>query len=235
MDYNNKFKKNEIIYQLALKILNDCKNNFIEIRILGSVALLFLDESKVYWLFETREQFGDIDFVISSKNINKFEEYFSLSNFRKNRSVTQLHGNQRRNYYSPENISVDIFINEIVLCQKIKVLNKFNLSYPTLTTTDLFLTKIQKVNLNKTDIFDINFIMNYEIDEEYIINLCVNDWKWWQTFQLNIPIIKNNIQNKNNINILNEILSSINKRKKTIKWFVRNIFGSKIEWYNYIE
>lgn len=235
MVLSTSIRKNQTVYTLTEKILNDCRNLNIEIRLLGSVALLFLDISKRDWLYGQRKLFGDIDFVVLERDINKLEEYFIETGFENNRNVKMLHGNQRRNFSSPKNISVDCFIENIYLCQNITVSDRLYLSYPTISISDLFLSKIQKHTLTSIDVFDIGYILNFNIEVEYIAELCSSNWNWWKTFQINIPVLINSNLNKKNKKKLRDIFDSINSKKKSIKWKTRNIFGSSIKWYNTVE
>jgi len=136
---------------------------------------------------------------------------------------------------SENNISIDVFIGNITLCQDIFVLDRFNLSYPAITPADLFLTKIQKINLSESDVFDISFILEYISDFQYIIELSSKSWNWWKTLTTNIPfLLKGNIS-ENNKKRLNDLLCEINSKYKTINWKFRNIIGEKRRWYNDVE
>ena len=232
---NIALKKNEYIYNLSKKILNDCKALDIELRFFGSVALFYLDDTKISWLSENRKAIADIDIVVPTKCIDSFEKYLLNNNFKFNGNIKMLYGNIRRNYYSTENISIDVFIENIFLCQEVIVNNRLNLSYPTIPVADLFLSKIQKHNLSVTDVFDIDYILNYLVDKEYIINLCANQWNWWKTLQTNIPFLINSNFKINNVDKLKDLWISINHTNKSFSWKLRSIVGQNLPWYNYVE
>ena len=227
--------KNEIIYDLTKNILSDCKENSIDIRLFGSVALLFLDSSKIEFINNCRKEIADIDIIVRPKHTIALENYFIGRGYEANRKIKMLYGNKRRSFCLENNISIDVFIGNITLCQDISILDRFDLSYPTTTPSDLFLTKIQKVNLSESDVFDINFILEYDIDFQYIIGLSSKDWNWWKTLTTNIPfLLKKNI-NDNSKNLLTDLLSKINSNDKTIKWKLRNIIGERKQWHNDVE
>lgn len=228
-------RTNEILYAHALEILDDCNKRSIEIRFLGSVALLFLDPSKITWLNENRRPIADIDLIVSKTNVDSLEYYFTERGYINDRNIKMLHGNKRRNFYSPENISIDVFIDNIYLCQEIKVSDRLHLNFPTITNSDLFLSKIQKQNLTDLDVFDIYYILNYNIDTDYIINLALNNWRWWKTLQTNLPIVINSNINITTKALLIDILHSIIKGRKSIKWKIRGFLGPGFQWYNVVE
>lgn len=231
----NKITHNEIIYNLSQSILSECDNLNIDIRLFGSAALLFLDKSKFSWISKNRKPVEDIDIVVNDHQIEAIESYFLKQGFDNNRIIKMLHGNERRSFYSHDNISIDIFIGNIILCQKINLSKRFKLSYPTISTTDLFLTKIQKLKLSESDIFDINYILDFNIDKEYITSLCINDWCWWKTLETNIPVITKNAISDSNRKILIDLWESITLKNKSFKWEIRNFIGSKKQWYNDVE
>ena len=226
--------KNEIIYDLAKNILGDCKANSIDIRLFGSVALLFLDSSKIGFINNHRG-IADVDIIVRPNHITKLENYFMGKGYAANVGVKMLYGNSRRSFRLENNISIDVFIGNITLCQEISILERFDLSYPTITPSDLFLTKIQKINLSEKDVFDICFILGYDVDFQYIIDLSSKNWNWWKTLNTNIPFLLNKNISENNKNLLTGLLSKINSNEKTINWKLRNIVGERRQWYNDVE
>ncbi|MFC0878813.1 nucleotidyl transferase AbiEii/AbiGii toxin family protein [Saccharicrinis sp. FJH2] len=235
MKNNQLYKRNEILFQTANTILKECKTNNIELRLFGSVALLFLDLSKKEWLFENRQQFGDIDFVVRSKDIDNLEKLLISLNYENNRNVKMLHGNQRRSFFTSQNISIDFFLDNIILCQPIEINNRFELSYPTLTPTDLFLSKIQRVELKPKDLFDLDYILTFEIDSDYLIQLCSNEWGWWQTFNTNLPVLLSYTENIKNKTKIESLIDEIRNEEKSLKWKWRNLFGTNMRWHNDVE
>ncbi|MCL2312218.1 MAG: hypothetical protein FWC41_07005 [Firmicutes bacterium] len=227
--------KNEIIYGVTKEILSDCKEKSIDVRLFGSVALLFLDNSKFELIGNCREEIADIDIIVKPNHIVALENYFISRSYEMNRKIKMLYGNTRRGFYTENNISIDVFIGNITLCQKISILDRFYFCYPTLTPTDLFLTKIQKINLSESDVFDIDFIFEYGIDFQYIIDLTSNKWNWWKTLITNITfLLKENISEKNK-KLLTDLLYEINSVEKTFIWKVRNIIGERMQWHNNVE
>jgi hypothetical protein len=227
--------KNEIIYDLTKNILSDCKENHIDIRLFGSVALLFLDRSKIEFFNEYNRVIADIDIIVRPNHIAKLENYFKSRGYATNRQIKMLYGNQRRGFYLENNISIDVFIGNITLCQDIFILDRFNLSYPTITPSDLFLTKIQKKKLSEKDVFDINFILGYDIDFPYIIELSSKNWNWWKTLTINIPFLMKNKISENNKTLLTNLLFQIDSSNKTINWKLRSIIRERVQWYNDVE
>jgi len=226
---------NEIIYNLTKKILADCKENSIDIRLFGSVALLFLDIEKNGANNKYSRVVADIDIIVKPNHILELEHYFMSKGYESNRQIKMLYGNSRRSFYTENNISIDVFIGNITLCQEISILDRFDLEYPTITPSDLFLSKIQKINLSEKDVFDIDFILGYINDFSYIIDLSSKNWNWWKTLTTNIPFLLKMDISENSKNLLTGLLSEINSIDKKINWKLRNIVGGRMRWYNDVE
>jgi len=234
--------KNDIICDLTQNILSDCKDNSIDIRLFGSVALLFLDRAKNGLNNKFLREVADIDIIVKPNHIIALENYFLSREYEANRQVKMLYGNSRRSFRLENNISIDIFIGNITLCQDINILDRFNMDYPTIPPSDLFLTKIQKrylseKDVSEKDVFDINFILEYGIDYQYIIKLSSENWNWWKTLTTNIPFFLEKNISENSKNLLINLLSEINSNDKSLnwKWKLRNFIGEKMQWYNDVE
>lgn len=235
MQNNPMYIGNEILFQTANTILKESESKNIELRLFGSIALLFLDLSKKEWLFENRQQFGDIDFVVRSKDIDNLEKLLTSLNYENNRNVKMLHGNQRRSFFTSQNISIDFFIDNIILCQPIEINKRFELSYPTLSPTDLFLSKIQRIGLKSKDLFDLDYILTFEIDSDYLIQLCSNEWGWWETFNTNLPVLLSYTKNMDNKTKIESLIKEISNGEKSLKWKWKNLFGTNLRWHNDVE
>jgi len=227
--------KNEIIYGVTKEILSDCKEKSIDIRLFGSVALLFLDIEKNGLNNKYHRAVADIDIIVRPNHVAALENYFIGRGYEANRQIKMLYGNSRRSFYSENNISIDVFLGNIRLCQDIFILDRFDLTYPTLVPTDLFLTKIQKKDLSEKDVFDINFILEYDIDFPYIVGLTSKNWSWWKTLATQIPFLLEKNISENHKNTLNDLLSKINSADKTINWKFRNMIGERMQWYHDVE
>ena len=226
---------NDIIYNLTKGILSECKEKSIDIRLFGSVALLFLDSSIIESIGKYSKIIADIDIIVKPNQIKELECLFMNRGYLANRRVKMLYGNERRSFYLENNLSIDVFIGNITLCQNLSILDRFDETYPTITTSDLFLTKIQKINLSDSDVYSINYILKFGIDFEYIIKLSSESWNWWKTLNKNIPFLLENNISEDNKRLLVDLMNEISSTEKTRSWKLRNFIGEKRSWYNNVE
>lgn len=242
-------KRNHLLLDLLDTILRKCKQNNVEIRVLGGLAVFLKCPQHQELISKCREPFSDIDLITKKVDIEKVETFFENLDFEQNKNFKILFGYQRRIFYSPQNITIEVYLDDLDLCQEIKVSERLLLDYPTISITDLFLSKIQRIDLAEKDIFDIFVLLesfdfsgekSNKIDIEYISELCSKSWGWWKTFKININKLydqkKGVFKNANDINRkLKEIETAIDSKKKSIKWMVRNIIGENFNWFKTVD
>jgi hypothetical protein len=229
--------KNQIVLELAKNIITDCARKNVDVKLLGSTALLLISN-------DFKRDCKDIDFIIQpkEKDVKVFENTLALYGYEIDlNEINFTYGHKRRIYAQLGKPTVELFIGNPVLCQTLPIFKnrRFNLKDYTLSPTDLFLSKIQKVNLTITDIEDIEIILKSNLEYEYILKLCKTNWKWWKTLKENIPMIialKGN-HNEELFNLLWGLYVSINTipKKANCIWKLRNCIGDKIKWYNNVE
>lgn len=244
-----KTKRNQILLDLTSDILKKCKKENIEIRVLGGIAV-YLRCPKYHNFFHNfREPFSDIDLITRKEHIEKIETFFNSLGFEQNKNIKILFGYQRRIFYTCQNITIEVYLDNLEFSQTIKISERLLLDYPTLSVTDLFLSRIQRIDLQDKDVFDISVLLdsfnlsnkdNNQIDIDYISKLCSKNWRWWKTLKINIDKLlrqkKNIFKSPNNINTkLREIENAIDAKKKSLRWRLRNIIGEKIRWFNSVE
>ncbi len=249
MNSNIAAKKNAVLLELSNDILKIFKKENIEIRIIGGIGINLKCPDYQKYFDKYREPFSDIDLIIRKTKVDAVEKIFEQMGYEQDLKFKIHFGYQRRVFYSPQNISIEIYLENLNLCQQLIIGDRLLLNYPTLSATDLFLSKIQKIGLTEKDVFDIYCLLSqhklsYEedgnINLEYISNLCAKNWRWWKTLKFNLNEMKNKqlnyFQESNDIDIkLNKIEHEIDSIRKSIFWNLRNIIGEKVSWYSFIE
>ena len=139
------------------------------------------------------------------------------------------------------------------MCHVIDMKDRLKLDKPTITLADLFLQKIQIVQINEKDIKDLMILLlehdvgeddNDRINLRYIGQVLGDDWGFWYTTNLNLDKLDKMLENysqlrneekstiRNRIKIIKDVLVST---PKTFKWRLREKIGTKAQWYNVVE
>nr|WP_236748910.1 hypothetical protein [Acidianus manzaensis] len=163
-----------------------------------------------------------------------------------NKRFNALHGYNRLMFYDPVlESTIDIFLDEFMMCHKLVLKDRLKLYYPTIPPSDLFLTKMQIINLTENDKKDIAALLyDFEIGEKddqkvmnanYIADILSQDWGFYKTYTINhdriIEFLKDNQNSNQIIPKLNKIREIVEKHPKSMKWKMRAKVGEKVKWY----
>ncbi|OGL46606.1 MAG: hypothetical protein A2161_18310, partial [Candidatus Schekmanbacteria bacterium RBG_13_48_7] len=243
---------NKIFVELEL-ICSKVKELNIEFRVFGSAGIyLHCPEFRYYFELFDREV-NDIDLIGRLSESTKLVKLLKSIGFEEDVEIKRLFGFQRRIFYKDNGtVLVDVVFEKLHFCHDIDLRKRLKLDFPTISVTDLLLSKFQKVELDDIDLLDISvlllehYIGNTEddiINVDYISDLCSRNWGFWKTVNLNLneledkisTIIKEPDEIKYVIDKLMQIRKTITNSKKSILWKLRSIFGEKIKWFRDVD
>jgi hypothetical protein len=231
------------------EIIDLAQKSNVTLRLLGSIAVRLHSETAKKQLIS--RTLTDIDFVGYSKEKERIEKVFRNLKYEPDEMFNILHGSERLKYNKGE-IRVDIFLDKFSMCHEFDFRNRLKLDFPTLSVSDLLITKLQIVQLNEKDLKDIIFLLNdhdlsnsdedrEKINAKYIAELCSVDWGVYKTFTMNIQKVlrflekylnqkdvETRMKIKDKCNTLMEI---IEKEPKSIAWKIRAVVGERKRWY----
>ena len=236
------------IQSKAMEILSALEGQGIPARLLGGMAI------KIH-CHNNRELFErpipDIDFVSFAKDRGKIEKLMKKLGFQPAEMFNYVHPNRLLFINSGDGTRVDVFLEVFDMCHVFNFRDRILLEKPTLTPTDLLITKLQIVELNEKDLKDIVILLrDHQLSEDdttsdrinfnYIANLCRRDWGIYRTFKGSIARVSGFLsslpidgKDKDLIqNSLSRLLESIEAAPKTTKWKMRARIGERRIWYN---
>jgi len=241
--------EDEIFLSEVYKILNSAEKSEVTLRLLGSIAIRLHSETAKRQVIP--RALTDIDFVGYSKERNKITNLFSSLGYLPDEVFNMFHGSERLLYKKGE-IRVDIFLDKFSMCHQFDFRKRLKLDFPTLSVSDLLVTKLQIIQLNEKDLKDIIFLLNdhelsdtdddrEKINAKYIAKLCSNNWGIYKTFTMNIRKVLRYLEKyldqesaQNKVNLENRcisLLEIIEKEPKSLAWKIRAIVGEKKRWY----
>jgi hypothetical protein len=202
----------EVFMSESGNIVNEAKKNGLALRILGGLAIAMhcrnqLDFAKKLARTGTGvlagQEYSDIDFVAYRKHRDKLKEFFSKIGYVKRRATLSSAASERQIYYHPKGwFYVDVFFDELLVANHpIDFRGRLELDYPTITTTDMLLEKVQMWEaFGVKDLKDcLLLLLSHDIkegtDEEainvsYMAKLLSQDWGFWYTVTTNLQNIK---------------------------------------------
>jgi hypothetical protein len=236
------------------KILHEAKRRGIVLRLVGGMAFEEHCPKYRYLFNDFGREFPDIDVVGRLRQVVKIQELFLDLGFEENKNVMRLFGTQRRIFECPgSGLHVDVILDQLRFCHDIDLRKRLEIDYPTLSLADLFLSKMQIVQINEKDILDIIILLlehdvgetdNEVIDIKYISQLCSGNWGLWKTVTSNLEKIKGMNErylgdqpgNFKNVNSkIDTIKTHLEESKKSMQWKLRAKIGERIKWYREVE
>lgn len=230
MNREKLINNNQVIVDLGLEVIKIANESNIPVRMFGGCAFWYLCRNSRNWLISNSRKIKDIDLVCLFSNFPILLEIFKKMKFVEctNKYNFTIHKRRQFNY---QDILVEVVFDHLNYCHKIDLQARIKLSYPTISYSDLFLSKLQNINFMKTknDYLDILAFLNEDFISENefkklnnVILILSNDWRFYRTVTTNLKelneFIKGNSQLPNVVNNIDYLLSSISSSDKTIKW-----------------
>jgi hypothetical protein len=229
----------------SLRIIDSAKDKGTMLRLIGTCAIRLHSDTDL--------EVKDIDIVTYGKYVTSLRGFFGSLNYAQDRRIYALHGNERQIFHDPvRNTKIDIFVDKLRMCHTLDFRGRLELDYPTVTVSDLLLSKAQIAKLTDRDIKGIIALLldhplgekdNETVNVEYITRLMSDDWGFCYTFNLNMQKImrrmeESSVQDQVKRDVSQKIislLSAIDKTPKTLKWRTRAVVGTKRKWYNEVD
>ncbi len=181
---------------------------------------------------------NDIDCVILRSEMRRFTEAIGgLDYVAPSRQFNALRGDRRLIFDGPAG-RLDVIIQSFDMCHSVDLATRLQLDYPTISATDLLITKLQVVELNAKDLQDIVLLLaehDIECDEgdvintDYIGTLVRHDWGLWRTLTGTLRSVsewKPDIAPK-----AEQLLKALEQAPKSRRFTLRAKIGERKRWY----
>jgi hypothetical protein len=237
----------------ALRLLAISSQQQITLRLFGGMAVhLRCPSTSIEGL---KRPYGDLDFITDWASLINLEHFFKSNGYLPDRTLNTLYGDRRQLYFDEINQrQVDILVDVFEMCHTIPLGKRLKLDDLTLPLSELFLTKVQIVEMNRKDVLDVCAILvdhSTGIDDGESINLpvlqglCGEDWGLFTTVTENLTMIYEMVKNSE-IELpesINEILlkrldalnQTLNSCPKSARWKMRSLVGKRMPWFEEVE
>jgi hypothetical protein len=236
--------------KIVSEILADSQKYDLNIRLTGGIAIRFRCERNNELFDRLGRKYPDIDMVCLSKDVGKAKEYFKNRNYELNQAVYIYSEGKRLIFENHSSTTkIEIFVDELNFCHLIDLKGRLDIDYPTISLSDLLLSKMQIVKIAEKDLIDLTIlILEHDLSDKegkntinitYIASLLSADWGFYFTFTRNIKnlllYIDKSLAEKNQVEIivgkLDVLSTAISQSNKKIGWKLRACIGDKLKWY----
>jgi len=240
----------------AIFLVSEADRAGVLLRILGGTGV-YVHCTKFRPLLQAlgREP-GDIDLVSYFKfnKTGKIEALLQDAGYVGRDRFNALHGRTRLIFDDPaNNTHLEVFFDELKMCHTVKFADRLELDQPTVTLADLFLSKMQIVQLNEKDTKDA-IVMFREHDVGDTDNECINaehvakelaaDWGFWYTVTTNLGKVRDSVgqyktlseeDREDVLKKMDALKQRIDSEPKKMKWTMRARIGAKTSWYQSVD
>lgn len=194
----------------------------------------------------------DIDFMGVWKQQRDVSRMFETRGYLPDPDIKQAQefGVKRLIYQHPDTtIKTDVFMDDLVMAHVVPFGGRLELDSPTISVTDLLLSKLQIHEITENDLLDsIAVLGDHEvgggdreaIDAAHIASIMSKDWGFWYTTLGNLEKIESAIERypvipapmAENVRArVGALRATIEETPKTAKWKIRARMGTRVRWY----
>jgi len=235
------------------RIINEATKRDLHLRLLGSISFQLHCPKFRQMAIKFRE-IKDIDIAGYGRESNKVVAMMREIGYVDEPMITALFGDRRTIWDNKATgIHVDVFFDKLEMNHTIPFENRLNIDPFTISLADMWLEKMQIVQINEKDIVDTIMLMREHdvgdqsgetIDAKYIAKLLGNEWGFYYTCITNLDHVRDKLRTFQDLTdedraVVSDRIEKIRKiigdQPKTMSWKLRARVGPKSKWYRDVE
>jgi len=238
----------------ATRIVDVAKEKGLVLRIMGATAVRIHCPKFSYMHDALQREITDIDFIAYGKQNSGVLKMLEGLGYAADKRMRMFQFLGRYLYENPTNKRhIDVFFDELEFCHTIDFKGRLEIDYPTISLSDIFLQKMQIVQINEKDIKDVIVMLREHeigtggkemIDSEYVSGLLSGDWGFWYTVTTNLGKVSAFLpeyqglsrEDRSDISAkIDKLSGAIEKHNKSFGWKMRAKTGTKQRWYREVD
>jgi len=223
--------------------------------------------------FAERE-YSDIDLIGLKRQVVAIGDAFRDLGYVENRHVAMATGNGQLQFFVPEHGAagetaaddglpvlldvppsdhVDVFLDAMRMDHQVDFRDRLEINTYAIDPADLFLSKLQIVNLNEKDVHDaITLVKDVYVDFQphpgvldlhHVAEICSADWGLYIDVMNNIDTVVEHVADYDlgprdvaRVRRMLELAQdTITEQAKTLRWRMRARIGKRVRWYSEVE
>ena len=171
----------------ALTLARGAAEAGLGLKLLGGLAVRAICPD-----FPPRQRAGqDMDFACLAKGRKNVVAYLERSGCQPDKRFNNLNGDRQMYFNAPSGRPIDVMVDRLVMCHTLDFRPSFGSLPLTVDAIDVLLSKLQIVELNEKDAWDIFHLLSgvpvgrggegAVLDTDRFARLLGADWGWWRT------------------------------------------------------
>jgi hypothetical protein len=241
----------------ALSLARGAAEAGLGLKLLGGLAVRVICPD-----FPPRLRAGqDMDFACMGKGRKNVAAYLERSGCQPDRRFNNLNGDRQMYFNAPSGRPIDVMVDRLTMCHTLDFRPSFGRLPYTVDAIDVLLSKLQIVELNEKDAWDIFHLLSGiplgepgqatgggaastsgpVLDTDRFAKLLGADWGWWRTVTGNLAKVPALAADKpqllqpgaphDPLAQARALEEVAQSAPKTVKWKLRSNVGDRVRWY----
>jgi hypothetical protein len=233
----------------ALRLARGAAEAGLGLKLLGGLAVRVICPD-----FPPRQRAGqDMDFACLSRGRKNVVAYLERSGCQPDKRFNNLNGDRQMYFNAPSGRPIDVMVDRLVMCHTLDFRPSFGRLPLTVDAIDVLLSKLQIVELNEKDAWDIFHLLSgvpvgpgggapgAVLDTGRFARLLGADWGWWRTVTGNLAKLPGLAAEKpqllpagapfDPLAQARQLEEAAAAAPKGVKWKVRANVGDRVRWY----
>jgi hypothetical protein len=221
--------------------------------------------------FAERE-YSDIDLIGRKREVAQVGDVFRDLGYVENRHVAVATGNGQLQFFAPEGGAaavvggalpvfseippsdhIDVFLDAMRMDHEIDFRDRLDINTYAIDPADLFLSKLQIVNLNEKDVHDVitlvkDVYVDFQphpgvLDLHHVAEVCASDWGLYIDVMNNVDAVVEHVGDydlsprdaarvRRTLELAQDMMT---EQTKTLRWRLRARIGKRLRWYSVVE
>jgi hypothetical protein len=245
---------NAMLLDEARRLVDLAEKRDFALRVMGGAAIAIHSAAGPEVFTANGRRLQDLDFVSDASGRRRLSELMTSAGYEPDEVFNSYSGHDRHLYYTGregERWQVDVFFERMKMCHTVAYKNRLVEDHPTVPLAELLLQKLQIVQLNAKDVFDIVLLLADHplgdhdaetINLRVITRLLASDWGYYKTATDALQLTLRRLETEPGYpasavvrDRIAQLLESIESVAKTRKWHMRARIGTRVRWYEEVE
>ncbi len=239
------------------RLLREAEDRGLTLRLTGSLGVnLHCQGSRHLLALLGRRPHRDIDMMGVWKQQRAVSRMFEDRGYLPDPDIRQAQefGTKRLIYQHPETaVKIDVFMDDLVMAHTVPFGARLELDSPTISVTDLLLSKLQIHEITENDLIDMVILLadhdlgpgqREQVDHTYVADLLSKDWGFWRTTLYNLEKLDSAVDRYQALPA--KVMGAVRERVATLRrqideapksrrWKLRARVGTRVRWYEEVQ
>jgi hypothetical protein len=239
------------VLQLASSLVRQATEDGAALRVCGSVGIRLLGGPGAALLERADRRYKDLDLVTRRQDRATVRQLLAHHQAAEDPQVRIASEGRRFAYmFPPTGTMIDLFVDELDFCHRLRLNGRLEETDLTLTPADLLLQKAQIVEITQRDQLDlVALLLTCPVGEEGEQSLSLArlgavlaaDWGFHHTVERNLARLQEWLpelaalsagERRQVEDTIQRLCESLARMPKTVGYRLRSLLGTRVRWYN---